>query len=161
MKLALMQKPVRQPRRENTIPGVHAWLILWKAARTVEAYANQSIKTLGMGSSDFGVLEVLLHKGPLPVNVIGKKVLLTSGSMTTAINRLERKGLVVKKDHPSDHRTWLVHLTVAGRRLIEKSFAEHATQMEHAFSILSTKERSELVETLKKLGRGVEQFPTQ
>ena len=62
--------------------GVHVFLVLWKAARAVGSYAQKSITDLEIGGSDFTVLEALLHKGPLPVNEIGKKVLLTSGSMT-------------------------------------------------------------------------------
>ena len=79
--------------------GVHVFLVLWKAARAVEAYAEKSISGLRMGSSDFAVLEALLHKGPLLVNEIGKKVLLTSGSITVAVDRLETKGLVERRAH--------------------------------------------------------------
>jgi MarR family 2-MHQ and catechol resistance regulon transcriptional repressor len=63
------------------------WLVLWKAARAVEQNAVNSVSRLDLGLSDFAVLEVLFHKGPQPVNVIGKRVLLTSGSITTAIDR--------------------------------------------------------------------------
>src|SRR6266516_998612 len=79
--------------------GVHVFLVLWKAARAVEAYAEKSISQLEMCGSDFAVLEALLHKGPLPVNEIGKKVLLTSGLITVAVDRLETKGLVERKAH--------------------------------------------------------------
>ena len=71
--------------------GVHVFLVLWKAASAVEAYAEKSVSGLDMCGSDFAVLEALLHKGPLPVNEIGKKVLLTSGSMTVAADRLEQR----------------------------------------------------------------------
>jgi MarR family 2-MHQ and catechol resistance regulon transcriptional repressor len=141
---------------EVTLPnvsGVHAWLVLWKATHAVEAIANEHIKKLGVCSSDFAVLEVLLHKGPQPVNEIGKRVLLTSGSMTAAINRLQQKGLVTRKEDPADHRSWMVHLTAAGRRWIEPAFAEHAEHMERAFDLLSGEERETLVKLLKKLGK--------
>src|ERR1044072_7590730 len=72
--------------------GVHVWLVLWKSAQAVEAYAKKSIVDLEMCGSDFAVLEALLHRGALPVNEIGKKVLLTSGSITVAIDRLEEEG---------------------------------------------------------------------
>jgi hypothetical protein len=52
--------------------GVHVWLVLWKAARAVEAFAENSISRLKICGSDFAVLEALLHKGPLPVNEIGR-----------------------------------------------------------------------------------------
>src|SRR6516225_1705661 len=91
--------------------GVHVWLVLWKTSRAVERRAEQSIERLDICRSDFGVLEALLHKGPLPVNEIGKKVLLTSGSITTAVDRLELKRLVERKDSPDDRRARIVHLT--------------------------------------------------
>src|SRR5881394_4606262 len=74
--------------------GVHVFLVLWKASRAAQAYAEKSIAELEMCGSDFAVLEALLHKGPLPVNEIGKKVLLTSGSIAVAVDRLEAKDLV-------------------------------------------------------------------
>lgn len=135
------------------IPGVHAWLVLWKATHAIQGIANRDIKKRGVCTSDFAVLEVLLHKGPQPVNEIGKRVLLTSGSMTAAINRLQRKELVVRKEDPADHRAWMVHLTASGQRWIENAFAEHARRMEAAFASLNAQEREMLVALLKKLGR--------
>src|ERR1051325_7966322 len=80
------------------IAGVHVWLIVAKAARALAAVASRSVAALGMCPSDFGALEVLLHKGPLPVNILGRKLRLTSGSVTTAIDRLERRGLVTRRN---------------------------------------------------------------
>ena len=63
----------------ETPTGARTWLVLWKAMRSVEARAHASIEQTGLGASDFAILETLLHKGPQPVNVIGRKVLLTTG----------------------------------------------------------------------------------
>ena len=133
--------------------GVHVFLVLWKAERAVEVYAQQSISELEIGGSDFAVLEALLHKGPLPVNEIGKKVLLTSGSITVAVDRLETKGLVERRAHGTDRRARIVHLTKAGRKLITSAYAEHATDMEKlASESLTTAERKTLIRLLKKIG---------
>jgi MarR family transcriptional regulator, 2-MHQ and catechol-resistance regulon repressor len=133
--------------------GVHVFLVLWKAARAVEAYAGQSISKLQIGGSDFAVLEALLHKGPLPVNAIGKKVLLTSGSITVAVDRLETKGLVERRAHGSDRRARIVHLTKEGRKLITSAYTEHAADMERLASASLTKtERKTLIRLLKKIG---------
>src|ERR1700747_2879183 len=104
---------------KDSSSGIHLWLILWKAARAVEQRAIHSISGLKLGLSDFAVLEILLHKGPHPVNIIGKKILLTSGSITTAIDRLEARRLVRRTPHPTDQRARLVELTEKGRVLIE------------------------------------------
>ena len=132
--------------------GIHVWLVLWKAAQAVEAYAKRSIVDSEMCGSDFAVLEALLHKGTLPVNEIGKKVLLTSGSITVAVDRLEARGLVERRASRDDRRAKIVHLTRAGRNLITRAFAIHAAEMERLTGELSTDERATLIRLLKKLG---------
>ena len=132
---------------------MHVFLVLWKAARAVEAYAEHSIAELEMCGSDFAVLEALLHKGPLPVNELGKKVLLTSGSITVAVDRLESKDLVERRASGTDRRAKIVHLTRAGKELIARLYADHAADMEQLASASLTKaERETLIRLLKKIG---------
>jgi MarR family transcriptional regulator, 2-MHQ and catechol-resistance regulon repressor len=133
--------------------GVHVFLVMWKAVHAVEAYAQRSIGELEMCGSDFAVLEALLHKGPLPINEIGKKVLLTSGSITVAVDRLESKGLVERRASGTDRRAKIVHLTKAGKELIARVYADHAADMERLASASLTKaERDTLIRLLKKIG---------
>ena len=133
--------------------GVHVFLVLWKASSAVQAFAEKSIAGLEMGMSDFAVLEALLHKGSLPVNEIGKKVQLTSGSITTAIDRLETKELVERRAHGSDRRARIVYLTKDGRKLITRAYARHADDLERLTSAsLTLAERSTLIRLLKKIG---------
>lgn len=133
--------------------GVHVWLVLWKAARAVEAFAESSVAQLEICGSDFAILEALFHKGALPVNEIGRKVLLTSGSITTAVDRLEQKGLVRRRAHGTDRRARVVHLTPSGKRLIAKAYADHAADMERlAAASLERKERQTLIRLLKQIG---------
>ncbi len=103
--------------------GVHVWLVLAKAFHALAAHAEESIKPsrTGLGDSDFRVLEVLLHKGPLPVNTIGHKVWLTPGSISVAVDRLVKKALV-KRRNTDDRRVRLVELTAKGRALITRTF---------------------------------------
>jgi len=135
--------------------GVHVWLVLAKAFRALMAHSVESLDLsgAGLGDSDFRVLEVLLHKGPLPVNTIGPKVWLTPGSISVAVDRLEKKALV-KRKNTDDRRVRLVELTPKGRALISKIFRKHVTAMEEAASVLSKEERLILMRLLKKLGKG-------
>jgi MarR family transcriptional regulator, 2-MHQ and catechol-resistance regulon repressor len=132
--------------------SVHLWLILWRAYETIQRHAERHIESLGIGFSDFAVLELLLHKGPTPVNRIGEKVRLTSGSITVAIDRLERKHLVERRNDPLDRRARVVHLTESGRKLISCAFADHERALDSAMSALSEGERMEAMRILKKLG---------
>lgn len=143
-------------RKEQSLKGgsgVHVFLVLWKAARAVEAFAENSIVELEMCGSDFAVLEALLHKGPLPINEIGKKVLLTSGSITVAVDRLESKGLVERRASGTDRRARIVHLTKQGKDMITRIYADHAADMEQlAAASLTRTERETLIGLLKKIG---------
>ena len=133
--------------------GVHLFLVLWKAARAVQSYAERSITDLEMCGSDFAVLEALLHKGPLPVNEIGRKVLLTSGSITVAVDRLAEKGLVERRAHGADRRARIVHLTNEGRKLITRAYTQHASDLERLVSAsLTARERATLSRLLKRIG---------
>jgi MarR family 2-MHQ and catechol resistance regulon transcriptional repressor len=136
---------------DNT-KATHVWLILWRAARAVEQNAIASVSGLGLGLSDFAVLEILLHKGPQRVNDIGRRVLLTSGSVTTAIDRLEARRLVRRAQDPDDQRARIVQLSGRGKRLTEEGFARHAEDLEQTMAVLNKAERAELVRLLKKLG---------
>ncbi len=145
-------KRKRKTKRQNSA-GVHVWLVFMKAFQALIPHAAQSIERTKLGDSDFRVLEVLLHKGPLPVNTIGPRVWLTPGSISVAVDRLVRKGLVSRKDHPGDRRVRRVELTAKGRALISRGFSEHAAAMENVADILSKNERLTLLRLLKKLGK--------
>ena len=143
---------VRRPAEAAVNEGVHVWLVLMKAHRSLVRHAERSIASLDMCISDFGVLEVLLHKGSQSISEIGRRVELTSGSITTAIDRLEQRGLVARAAHALDRRARVVDLTPDGKGLITQVFATHKQAMEHAAQGLSKAERATLIALLKKLG---------
>ena len=131
----------------------HVWLVMMKAMRALTRYAAAGIEETGLGLSDFGVLEVLLHKGPLPVNTIGPIVDLTPGSISIAVDRLVEKGLVSRVESAEDRRVRIVALTPRGRDLIVPAFRKHAGQMKRVFSELSPEELRALELALKKVGK--------
>ena len=139
--------------RGQDASGVHLWLVFMKAFQALVPHAAGSIEQTKLGDSDFRVLEALLHKGPLPVNTVGPKVWLTPGSISVAVDRLVKKGLVSRKDRAEDRRVRQVELTAKGRALITLGFRDHAAAMETAVSVLSKKERLTLLRLLKKLGK--------
>src|ERR1700681_2945360 len=131
----------------------HVWLVMMKAMRALTRYAAAGIEETGLGLSDFAVLEVLLHKGPLPVNTIGPIVDLTPGSFSIAVDRLVGKGLVSRVESAEDRRVRIVALTPRGRTLIDSAFRKHSGQMRRVFSELSAEELRGLDLALKKVGR--------
>src|SRR5437762_110766 len=136
--------------------GTHLWLVLLKAHRTLGRLANRSVESSEVCLTDFAVMEMLLHKGPQPVNEIGRRVELTSGAITTAVDRLESRGLVGREAHPSDRRARIVRLTATGQEQAAEIFAGHKAAMDLAASGLSKTERATLIELLKTLGTSAE-----
>ena len=132
--------------------GSYIRLVLWKAAKAVERVDRAGIRQTGLSLSDFAIMEALLHKGPLPINQIGEKVLLSSGSMTAAVNRLEKAGHVQRIQDPSDGRCFYVHLTKTGRRSVSEAYRNHQANLEKVAGVLRDEERTQLVQLLKKLG---------
>src|SRR6058998_3561979 len=141
-------------RKSADVSGTHLWLVVMKAHRTLQRLATRSIDSSEVGLSDFAVMEMLLHKGPQPVNEIGRRVELTSGAITTAVDRLESRGLVAREAHASDRRARIVRLTAAGEKQAARIFAGHKVAMDLAAGGLSKTERATLIELLKKLGFG-------
>jgi len=128
------------------------WIVLARCYRAVSQIAERSIVEAGLGLSDFAALEALLNKGPLTITEIQSKVLLASGSMTAAVDRLERKGLLIRKATPSDRRARLLELTPEGKRVVEAAFGRHAAELEAAMTILNGAEKRQLYGLLRKLG---------
>src|SRR5437879_11777306 len=131
-------------RKAADVSGSHLGLVLMKTHRALERLATQSIESLDVCLSDFGVMELLLHKGPQPVNEIGRRIALTSGAITTAVDRLEARGLVAREAHASDRRARIVRLTAAGEKQATRIFAGHKAAMDMAASALSKTERATL-----------------
>jgi MarR family transcriptional regulator, 2-MHQ and catechol-resistance regulon repressor len=142
--------------KKRSSDAIHVWLVLNKALRAITNYAAAGIQQAALGDSDFRVLEVLLHKGPLPVNTIGPKVNLTPGSISVAVDRLYGKGLVSRIESVEDRRIRIVALTSSGKKLIVPVFQKHAAAMKKVFSVLSSDEPQQLESSLKKVGRRAE-----
>jgi MarR family transcriptional regulator, 2-MHQ and catechol-resistance regulon repressor len=138
----------------------HVWIVMMKAMRALTTYATAGICKTGLGLSDFGVLERLLHKGPMPVNALGPLVDLTPGSISIAVDRLLAKGLVTRVESAEDRRVRIVALTSRGKDLITSAFREHSGQMKKVFSELSPGELHSLETALKKVGKRAESLGT-
>ena len=144
------------PQTTENTKGVHVFLVLIKAFRSTTRAIQVMLKGHCLGESDFRVLEVLLHKGPMPVNTIGPKVALTPGSISVAVDRLLKRGFVERGAHEGDRRVHMVSLTREGRKVIAAVFAEHERRIEYLLQELTQAERGTLVKLLKKMGKTVD-----
>jgi len=130
------------------------WVVLARAFDAVEHHSRASIARFPLGTTEFGVLEVLYHKGELPVCEVQRRILVESSSTTYVVDKLVQRGLVRRRPSGSDRRVTLLALTPAGRRLIARIFPAHAAAIRHAVSALPARQQAAAVRLLRSLGTG-------
>lgn len=136
----------------NELRALDAYIKLLRAAESVVARAHRRT-ACDLTVSQFGVLESLLHLGPMHQRKIGSKLLKSGGNVTMVIDNLERRGLVERRRDQKDRRFVSVHLTPAGRKLISEVFPRHVGSVVEEMSPLDSKEQEALARLCRKLGR--------
>jgi MarR family 2-MHQ and catechol resistance regulon transcriptional repressor len=144
-----MQVMSDTPKRE---PSLELFVVISRAYNWVNAHVVRDIRCHGLNPTEFGILEVLYHKGPLPLQQIGEKVLISSGNITYAVDKLEQKQLLVRKPSAHDRRVIFAELTPQGRQLLDTIFPHHAEAIRAAVSGLSPEEQVQAIQLLRKLG---------
>ncbi|MFO1445698.1 MarR family transcriptional regulator [Bacillus sp. Bva_UNVM-123] len=137
---------------EQVNQSLKLFIVLSRAYRAVSEDVNKLIQTYDLNPTEFAVLELLYHKGDQPLQQIGGKILLASGSITYVIDKLEKKGLLERMACPKDRRVIYAHITEAGKTFIEGVFPEHAAHIHELMSVLSDDEQKTAIELMKKLG---------
>jgi MarR family transcriptional regulator, 2-MHQ and catechol-resistance regulon repressor len=145
----------------KTSEAIHTWNLMLKALRAIRNLALPPILKEGLGDSDFRVLDVLLDKGPMPVNALGPQVDLNPGSVSVAVDRLYKKGLVSRVESESDRRVRTVSLTEKGRRVFVPIFRQHAALIKRAFQDVSPEEQRQMEEVLERIARRAEELGEQ
>lgn len=137
---------------DDTAAALRLWVILSRAQRAVGERVRRHVEANGLHLSEFAVLEVLYHRGPLTLGEVGERVLLTSGSMTHVADKLERRGLIVRRPSEHDRRAQRLELTAEGRARVAALFPEHAGVIREAMAGLSTEEKHTAATLLRRLG---------
>src|SRR5437899_7650382 len=162
-KLPRLEVPGARMRRSPTAPtspgatALKLWIVLARAFDAVDRHSRASIARFGLGTTEFGVLEVLYHKGELPVCEVQRRILVESSSTTYVVDKLCERGLVRRRPSSADRRVTLLALTPAGRRLIQQIFPPHAVAMRRAVGALPPREQGQAVRLLRALGKGATQ----
>jgi MarR family 2-MHQ and catechol resistance regulon transcriptional repressor len=136
----------------DTASALKLWVVMTRAVRSIEAPLRRQVEAHGLSLTEFGVLEVLLHKGTLAIGEIGSSILLTSGSMTYVVDKLAERGLLQRRACESDRRVVYAELTQQGRALIEAVFREHEVLLHDLMRGLQPEEQEAASELLKRLG---------
>ncbi len=132
--------------------SLELFTVLSRAHNWVHAHATRDIRRYGLNPTEFGILELLYHKGPLPLQQIGEKILISSGNITYCINKLAGKQLLTRKPASTDRRVAFAELTPRGRRLLDEIFPQHEQALRRAMAGLNAEEQAQAICLLKKLG---------
>ncbi|MFC5602885.1 MarR family winged helix-turn-helix transcriptional regulator [Sporosarcina koreensis] len=140
---------------KDTERALKLFIVLSRASKVVLEEANRLIESYKLNPTEFAVLELLYHKGRQPIQKIGQKILLSSGSMTYVVDKLEKKGLLERVYCTEDKRITYMSITAAGKALIEEIFPSHEEKISELMSALSESEQDTAIELLRKLGLSI------
>jgi len=138
-------------------PSLDLFIALSRASQWVNAHADRDIRSHGLNRTEFGVLELLYHKGSQPIQQIGGKVLMSSGNITYVVDKLEQKRFVRRKASTDDRRLIFAEITDEGKQFIENVFPNHEKVIARAVEGLTVEEQKAASELLKKLGKHAQQ----
>jgi MarR family 2-MHQ and catechol resistance regulon transcriptional repressor len=133
----------------------HVWVALAHCYKALSTAIEQSLLHSGLSLTDFMLLEALLHKGSLTITAIQASVLLATGSMTAAVDRLEKQGLIIRKPSATDRRARFLELTGEGKRVISTVYKQHSQDLKRWLGVLSAEDRANAFQILRKLERHV------
>ncbi|MBV7503937.1 MarR family transcriptional regulator [Bacillus sp. sid0103] len=136
----------------TTATSLKLFIVLSRAYKAINEHVNKVIQANGLNPTEFAVLELLYHKGDQPMQQIGGKILLASGSITYVVDKLEQKGMLKRIACPKDRRVTYAQITEDGKKFIQEIFPEHAKQIDKLMSTLNESEKLEAIDLLKKLG---------
>lgn len=128
-------------------------VVLSRASAAVQAHLQASVAEFDLTLMEFGILEALYHRGPMLLGEVQRKILVSSGGVTYLVDRLEKRGLVERRDCPDDRRARFAVLTPEGEALISRVFPEHARCIERVLAGLEPEEQETAIRLLRTLGR--------
>lgn len=131
-----------------------AVVVILRASQSIQEVIRKDAANYGLNPTEFSVLELLYHKGEQPIQMIGKKILISSGSITYVIDKLEQKNYVRRQGCPEDRRVIYAVLTDEGRALMDAAFPKHVSKMGQVFADLNTEEINKTISLLKRIGMG-------
>jgi MarR family 2-MHQ and catechol resistance regulon transcriptional repressor len=149
----LSREPIDRPRRtEGEERALKLWVVIARATAAISSRLQEQVGARGLTLTEFGILEVLYHKGPLLLGEVQRLILVSSGGVTYLVDRLEQKGYVERKSCSEDRRARYAALTDAGEKLIDEVFPEHAAGIESLMSELRVEEQETVYRLVRRLG---------
>lgn len=142
-------------RSEELTQSLKLFIVLSRANKSLHECTNQFFQSNGLNPTEFAVMELLFHKGRQPLQKIGNKILLASGSITYVVDKLEKRGFIHRVSCPNDRRVTFAEITPEGESFMATLFPEHEKQLHEIMNALSPKEKEQAIFLLKKLGLSI------
>ncbi|PAQ13081.1 MarR family transcriptional regulator [Bacillaceae bacterium SAOS 7] len=137
---------------EKSKQSLKLFIVLSRATKVINEQVNEYIYESGLNPTEFAVLELLYHKGPQPLQQIGNKILMASGSITYVVDKLEKKNLLARKTNEQDRRVIHAEITDHGRQFIDEIFPQHEENIHQLMNVLSEEEKEMAIALIRKLG---------
>ena len=145
--------PTKFSGTEEEVSSLNSFICLMRASDTISSEIHTSLLEKNLTISQFGILETLYHVGPMSQKELGTKILKSTANITTVLDNLEKRELVVRVRNETDKRYITVELTDSGRKLISEIFPSHVKKIESIFKILNCEQKRALQELCKTLGK--------
>ena len=155
----LPTRPADSAQSDAQSTALKLWVVLARATNAVQSHLVASVTKHDLTLTEFAILEVLYHKGPLLLGEVQRRILVSSGGVTYLVDRLAQKGLVERRECTEDRRARYAALTAEGEALIGRIFPEHAACIEHAMKGLTMEEQKQATALLRALGKTADELP--
>jgi MarR family 2-MHQ and catechol resistance regulon transcriptional repressor len=146
---------VDEKKQQDIDQALQLFIVFSRAYKSLMEHVKQDIKRYKLNLTEFAVLELLYNKGPQPLQKIGDRILLASGSITYVVDKLEQKGYLLRKPCSKDRRVTYAEISPKGFDLLKSIFPKHAEAIRKVMSVLNEKEMALTKESLKKLGKNI------
>jgi MarR family 2-MHQ and catechol resistance regulon transcriptional repressor len=153
--------PPREATDDETALALRTWIALARAYGAVSARATADVARHDLTGAEFGVLEALYHKGPMLLSEVQRRILVSSGGITYLVDRLEKRGLVERRECPGDRRARLAALTAEGEALIRRIFPDHAATIRDALAALGRDEKRQAIRLMRLVSGGADPAGTE
>lgn len=146
---------VRMASEKERLEALKLFIVLSRSNKVLHEATNQFFQDNGLNPTEFAVLELLYHKGRQPLQKIGNKILLASGSITYVVDKLERRGFIRRIASEEDRRVTYAEISSEGKQYMDELFPRHELQLVELLNVLTVEEKATLTELLKKLGLSI------
>lgn len=136
---------------EEQDPRIKAFTVFIKSSQSVQKLIKQDFLKKDINLNEYAVMELLYHKGDQPIQAIGRRILLGTGSITYVIDKLEDKGFLYRRPCPKDRRKMFACITESGKGYMDTRVVEQEGLINSIFDEWNDDEVEDAINLLKRI----------